>query len=544
MDTPFPNQPQPYRDRNLFVEDFALQGAMAAEGAGAFMAELREYGAQLGSAETLALGDAANRHPPELATHDARGERLDEVSFHPAWDALMEIARAAGEHCSPWSTPRAGAHVARAARAFMHAQVENGTQCPITMTFAAIPVLRRHGADIPQFSELWLPRLFAREHDARTAPVAFKRAALIGMGMTERQGGSDVRSNRTRACASSDGSYRLTGHKWFFSVPQSDAHLVLARESDGISCFFLPRFAPGGERNHIRINRLKDKLGNRSNASSEVEFDDAYACRVGAPAQGIATILEMVRYTRLDCVLGSAGIMRAVLARALHHAQHRVVFGHHLIDQPLMRNVLADLAVEVEAATSLGMRLARAFEAGEGTREHAFARLVTPAAKFWVCKRGPTLAAEAMEVLGGNGYTEESGLPRLYRELPVNSIWEGSGNVMALDVIRTMQREPETLEALQDEFDLARGGHRDFDAALSRFERERGHATEPARARRTAQEIATLVSASLLLRHAPGPVADAFCVSRLGMSAFGGAVPGTLENSAVHSDIVSRATGA
>ncbi|HZQ59699.1 MAG TPA: isovaleryl-CoA dehydrogenase [Casimicrobiaceae bacterium] len=541
--TPFPNQPAPYAERNLFAEDAALDDAVRTQGAAASMGALRAFGAKLGTAEVLGLGELANRHPPELATHDARGERVDEVTFHPAWDALMQIAREAGEHCLPWTTPTAGAQVARAAQIFLHAQVENGTQCPITMTFAAIPVLRRHQAEIPHFASVWEPRLVALTHDARSAPVAAKAAALIGMGMTERQGGSDVRSNRTRAEPTSDGSFRITGHKWFFSVPQSDAHLVLAQEATGLSCFFLPRFAPDGTRNAIRLQRLKDKLGNRSNASSEVEFEDAIAWRIGQPGQGIATILEMVRYTRLDCVLGSAGIMRAALARALHHAQQRVAFGKRLIEQPLMENVLADIALEVEAATFLALRLARAFEAPAASAEDAFARLVTPAAKYWVCKRGPALAAEAMEVLGGNGYIEASGLPRLYRELPVNSIWEGSGNVMCLDVLRMVQREPVAVDALRAELERARGRHAAFDAGLQDLHGALARPIDPQDARRVTQRIAVLLQAALLLQHAPAFVADAFCASRLAPDIYAGAAFGSLRDHAALEPILARAAG-
>jgi putative acyl-CoA dehydrogenase len=540
--TPFPNQPEPYGNRNLYLDDAALREGVRREG-GAFADDaLIAWGETLGRDDVLALGDAANRRGPELRNFDARGERVDEVDFDPAWDALMQMSKAAGEHCSPWSQPREGAHVARAAHALVHGQVENGTQCPITMTHAAIPVLQRFARAVPAFDEVWLPRLFAREHDPRSLPVDAKRGALIGMGMTERQGGSDVRSNRTRAEADVDGAFRITGHKWFFSAPQSDAHLVLAQDDDGLSCFFMPRFDTDGQRNRIRVNRLKDKLGNRSNASSEVEFEGAEAWRIGAPAHGVATILEMVRYTRLDCVLGSASIMRGALARAVHYARHRVAFGALLVDQPLMRNVLADLALEVEAATALALRLARAFEAAPGSSEHALAQVVTPAAKFWVCKRTTAFTAEAMEALGGNGYVEASAMPRLHREAPVNSIWEGSGNVMCLDVLRALQREPQALDALRAEIARARGGHRAFDAALARFESLMAHgAGDPASARIVAQGIAVLLQAALLLQHAPGVVADAFCASRCGDGAFGGAVFGTLPTTAASGEIVARA---
>ncbi len=540
MDTPFPNQPSTYAGRNLFLDDSALSEAVTREGGGTFAPELVAFGKRLGDPEVLAWGEAANRFAPELASFDAGGERVDDVAFHPAWDALMALGKDAGEHSMPWLLRQPGAMVARAAKAFLHAQVENGTQCPLTMTFAGIPVLQAHADAVPELATTWLPRLLARTHDPRSLPIHAKRGALLGMGMTERQGGSDVRSNRTHADPAGDGTFRITGHKWFFSVPQSDAHLILAQESAGLSCFFLPRFTPDGARNGIRINRLKDKLGNRSNASSEVEFDAALAWRIGPPRKGVATILAMVRYTRLDCVLGSAGIMRAALARALHHAGQRIAFGKLLADQPLMQNVLADIALETEGATALAMRLARAFESTTDTAEHALARLVTPAAKFWVCKRGPTLAAEAMEVLGGNGYVESSVLPRLYRELPVNSIWEGSGNVMCLDVLRTMQREPASIEALQTELATARGAHRAFDAALDDFATALSGKLEEQDARRLAQSVALLLQAALLLRHAPAFVADAFCASRLGSARFGGGVFGTLASAPDVRAIVRR----
>jgi putative acyl-CoA dehydrogenase len=371
----------------------------------------------------------------------------------------MELGARAGEHCAPWADPTPGAQVARGALYLLHGQVENGTQCPLTMTCASVPVLR---LATPALRDLWLPRVLTADYDPRPLPIVEKRAALVGMGMTERQGGSDVRSNLTRAHEVQDGSARLRGHKWFFSAPQCDAHLTLAQGAAGLTCYLLPRFLPDGTRNAVRINRLKDKLGNRSNASAEVEFDEALAWPIGEPGRGIATILRMVQHTRLDCVLGTAGMMRAAVSRAFHHARQRIVFGQRLVDTPLMRNVLADLALESEAATALALRLARTFEAGAEPAERALARILTPAAKYWICKRGPALAAEAMEVLGGNGYVEESALPRLYREMPVNSIWVGSGNVMCIDVVRAVRREPGASGALLDEFHAARGGHAAF----------------------------------------------------------------------------------
>jgi putative acyl-CoA dehydrogenase len=376
-------------------------------------------------------------------------------------------------------------------------------------------------------------------------PVEAKRAALLGMGMTERQGGSDVRSNRTTAVVQPDGSWRLTGHKWFFSAPQCDAHLVLARcGAEGIGCFLVPRRLPDGSRNTLALVRLKDKVGNRSNASSEVEFDGALGHLVGEPGRGIATILEMVRHTRLDCVLGSAGIVRGALGWALHHAAHRVAFGRRLVEQPLMANVLADLALESEAAIALALRLARAFDAGDDPAEAAVARVVTPAAKYWVCKRGAAFVAEAMEVLGGNGYVEENPLPRFYREAPVNSIWEGSGNVIALDVLRALSRDG-TAEALLAELDRARGEDDDYDAALATFRDDLGRLSQdPASARRTTQAIALLLQGSLLLQHAPAAVANAFCASRLRGDRFGGAAFGTLPRGTDVAAVLARAPGA
>ena len=542
VETPFPNQPPPYADRNLYADDLALVEALAREGGAGREGPVAAFALELGSAEVLALGDAANRNLPELATHDARGERIDEVRFHPAWHALMAIATAAGVHSRPWTDPGPGAQAVRGAMVHLHAQVENGTQCPLTMTYASVPVLRRAATALPALERDWLPKILAREYDPRRLPVGEKHAALIGMGMTERQGGSDVRSNRTRALPGGDGSVRLFGHKWFFSAPQCDAHLVLAQGDAGLSCFLLPRVLPDGTRNAIRINRLKDKLGNRSNASAEVEFDDAFAWPVGDPGRGIATILEMVQHTRLDCALASAGLMRAAVARAIHHARHRIAFGNTLVAQPLMTEVLADLALESEAATALALRLARAYDAPDADPERALARLVTPAAKYWICKRGPALAAEAMEVLGGNGYVEESGLPRLYREMPLNSIWEGSGNVMCLDVVRAARREPEGVAALAALLAGARGADRAYDAFVTALLEELGAPDDdPAKARGIAQRIAIGTQAALLLRHAPAGVADAFCATRLAPRILAGAAFGSLPRGGDSAAIVERA---
>ena len=538
--TPFPNQPPPYEGRNLYLTDVALRDAVAREGAGHAHADLVAWGATLGTADTFALADAANRFPPQLRTLDRRGERIDTVDFHPAWHALMQLATAAGEHCAPWTAPGPGAQVARAAMYFLHAQVENGTQCPVTMTYASVPVLARYLDD-----DLWLPRVLARDYDPRPLPVAEKRAALIGMGMTERQGGSDVRANLSGAEPAGDGTWRLRGHKWFFSAPQCDAHLILAQAGAGLTCFLLPRMLPDGSRNAVRINRLKDKLGNRSNASSEVEFDGATAWLLGEPGRGIPTILEMVAHTRLDCVIGSAGIMRSALAQALHHAQHRVAFGRRLFEQPLMAAVLADLALEVEGATALTLRLARAFDAAADAPDRALARIATPAAKYWICKRAPMVALEAMEVLGGNGYVEETPLPRLYREAPVNSIWEGSGNVICLDVLRAARRESGAIEALGAELSAARGGHRDYDRHVDALLATLTALPDnPAAGRRLAQAIALALSASVLLRNAPAFIADAFCASRLAGGPFAGAAFGSLPDGVDAARLIARIAAA
>jgi len=543
--TPFPNQPPPYEGRNLYLNDVALQEAVTREGAAHAKTELERWGETLGSAESFALADAANRNRPQLRTHDARGERIDVVEFHPTWHTLMRLATAAGEHCAPWIDPSPGSQAARAAMYFLHAQVENGTQCPLTMTYACVPVLRQHAGANTALGGIWLPRVLARDYDPRPLPIASKRAALIGMGMTERQGGSDVRANLTHAEPQSDGTWRLRGHKWFFSAPQCDGHLVLAQATEGVSCFLLPRFLPDGTRNAVQINRLKDKLGNCSNASAEVEFHDAVAWSLGEPGRGIATILEMVQHTRLDCVIGSAGMMRGALAYALHHAAHRIAFGRTLSEQPPMMAVLADMALEVEGATALALRLARAFDATSNEYDRALARIMTPAAKYWICKRAPMVALEAMEVLGGNGYVEEAPLARIYREAPVNSIWEGSGNVICLDVMRAARREPATIDALFGELDQAHGGNRDLDAHAALLRELSTAADNQAGARRFAQAIAIAFTASLLIRHAPAFVADAFCASRLRADiAFSGAAFGTLPKDADTAALIRRASGA
>jgi putative acyl-CoA dehydrogenase len=532
------NQPPPLADYDLFTTDRALVDAVAREGGGWAADHLSEFGRALGQARTIELGFEANRSPPVLEAFDRFGHRRDVVGFHPAWHELLGLAVAEGLHTGPWNEPRPGAHVARAAGFYMLGQIEAGVQCPIAMTYGAVAVLRR----APELAVDWLPRLFSRRYDPSFRPAGEKLGALMGMGLTEKQGGSDLRSNATRAEPVDGGEvYRLVGHKWFFSAPMCDAFLVLAQAPRGLTCFFLPRWTPDGDVNAIRLQRLKDKLGNRANASGEVEFEGALAWRVGNEGHGIATIIEMAVYTRLDCVLGSAGLMRQAAAQALHHAAHRSAFGRPLVDQPLMANVLADLALETEAATALALRLARAFDRDDPT-ETALARLLTPVAKFWVCKRAPILAAEALEVLGGNGYVEDGPMPRLYREAPLNSIWEGSGNVIALDALRAVAREPATVETLETELSAAHGGDRRLDLYVAdTLQALRGELSE-AEARGICENIALSLQGALLVRFAPTAVADGFCASRLAGAS--GRVLGTLPDSINASAIIDRATPA
>jgi putative acyl-CoA dehydrogenase len=502
--------------------DPALLEAVEREGAGWATPELHELGLLAGRAETQELARLANEHPPVLRSHDARGNRIDEVEFHPAWHALMETAVGHGLHAAPWADQRPGAHVARAAGFYVWSQAEAGHGCPISMTYAVVPALRH----APGLAARFEPLLATRSYDPGLRPPEGKRGLLSGMAMTEKQGGSDVRANTTRAepaPGAGDGAHMLTGHKWFCSAPMSDLFLTLAQGPAGLTCFLLPRVLPGGERNGMRLQRLKDKLGNRSNASAEVEFDAALAWQVGEPGRGVATIIAMVSATRLDCVIGSAAGMHAATVAAVHHASHRQAFGKELAAQPLMASVLADLALESQAAAAVAFRLAGAADrAARGDdREAALLRLALPAAKYWVCKRFPAHAVEALECLGGNGYVEESGLPRLYREAPLNSIWEGSGNVTALDVLRALARSPETADALLAELDAAAGADARLDGAVAGLRQlmaALGATTSVAaqhEARRLAGQIAVTLTAALLVRHAPAPVADAFCASRL-----------------------------
>ena len=534
------NQVPPLEGRNLFEDHAALQEALEREGGGWARERLRAAGAFWGG-EPMRWGVEANEHPPVLHTHDRFGNRRDEVEFHPAWHALMRAGVQQELHALPWRTDQPGAHVARAATYVCSGQAEAGFGCPITMTFAAVPALRTE----PDLAAEWVPRLTATTYDPDLKPAAEKAGALCGMAMTEKQGGSDVRANTTRALAGDDGWWELTGHKWFCSAPMCDLFLVLAQTGEGVTCFALPRVLPDGSRNAgFQLQRLKDKLGNRSNASSEVEFRGALARLVGEPGRGVPTIIEMVNHTRLDCVIGTAAGMRAAVAQATWHAAHRSAFGRRLADQPLMVNVLADLAIESEAATAVALRLARAYdEAPAHPGADAFKRLATAVAKYHVCKRAPGHAFEALECLGGNGYVEASGMPRLYREAPLASIWEGSGNVMALDVLRALARSPEALDAFFAEIDEAAGADARLDefAAATRAEFSDLESIEP-RARRVVERMALCLQGSLLVRHAPHAVADAFCAARLAGDA--GLHYGTLPPRVDAAAIVARHTPA
>lgn len=542
------NQPAPFEDVNLFTSDRVLSEAVEREGARHALGDLAAFGERLGSAEVMELGRQANVWLPVLKNFDRFGHRLDQVEFHPSYHRLMAISCEQGLHASTWdhlredleAMPAKGALIARLAGTYLMSQVEAGHGCPITMTHASIPALLFQ----PSLAREWIPRLLSRDYDERFLPVEQKRGVTIGMGMTEKQGGTDVRANTTVALPVADGGagaeYRLTGHKWFFSAPMCDAFLVLAQAPEGIACFLMPRFTPDGDPNAIRIQRLKDKVGNKSNASSEVEFQAASAWLIGEEGRGVRNILEMATYTRLDCAVASAGMMRAALATALHHCAGRTVFQKHLIDQPLMANVLADLALEVEAATALSFRVARSFDGAHASAaEAAYRRIMTPVAKYWVCKRAPGLAYEAMECLGGNGYVEEGLAGRIYREMPVNAIWEGSGNVMCLDLLRALEREPEALDVLWDEFAAARGEQPAFDAALADIQRALADRQSlESRSRYLVERLAKVAAAAQLILFAPAAVADAYCATRLGRD--GGDLYGTLPTGADSAAILAR----
>jgi putative acyl-CoA dehydrogenase len=532
------NQPPPLENYNLYECDRPLREAVVREGGAPVEERAREFGALLGKAETLKLGELANSYPPVLRTHDRFGNRIDEVEFHPAWHELMRLGISAGTHSLPWANQsepaqvgratthvgravahvgRAGAHVGRAALMMLSHQVEEGHSCPITMTFAVVPSLRIQ----PELAAEWEPRVLSNEYDPRFIPANEKRGALFGMAMTERQGGSDVRANTTRArplAKRGPGElYEINGHKWFCSAPMSDAFLVLAQAERGLSCLLLPRWKPDGSRNAFHIQRLKDKLGNRSNASSEVEFHGALAWLIGEEGRGVVNIIEMVRHTRLDCTFGSAATMRRAIAEVLHHAHHRYAFGDRLINQPLMKNVLADLCVEYESAVALALRLARSFdEAASAETQRRFSRVATAIGKYWITKRAVAVVAEALECLGGNGYVEEAPLARLYRDVPLNSIWEGSGNVQCLDVLRAMRKEPETASALFAELDAATGIDVRYDKLLAETKVELSDQSgSEGRARRIVESLGVALQASLLLKHGHGAVKEAFCSSRL-----------------------------
>ncbi|MHB8572987.1 MAG: acyl-CoA dehydrogenase family protein [Candidatus Dormibacteria bacterium] len=509
------NQPPPLQDYNPVLADRVLTESLEWAGAAWALPQLVELGARAGSAEAIEWGFLANRNPPVLRTHDRFGNRIDEVDFHPAWHRLMEVAVGNGLHASPWRDPRPGAHVARAAMFYTWSQVEGGHGCPVSMTYAVIPALRRQ----PEVARQWEPLITSLDYDPGLRSPMSKRGLLFGMAMTEKQGGSDVRANSTTATpvgATGPGSeYLLNGHKWFCSAPMCDAFLVLAQAPGGLSCFLLPRVLPDGTRNSFMIQRLKDKLGNRSNASSEIELRDTLATMIGEEGRGVRTIIEMVNHTRLDCVIGSAALMRQAVSQATHHTSNRRAFGKLLTDQPLMLNVLADLAVEAEATIVVMMRLAAALDSGNESESH-FRRLALAVSKYWTTKRAIAVAAEALECHGGNGYVEESVMPRIYREAPLNSIWEGSGNVNALDALRAMAREPESLSAFMSELELAHGMDPAFDAAVAALGRELSGAGDvESGARRIVERMAVLLQGSLLLRHGSPGVASAFCRSRV-----------------------------
>ncbi|MBV8147890.1 MAG: acyl-CoA dehydrogenase family protein [Candidatus Eremiobacteraeota bacterium] len=530
------NQPPPLESINVYAADRALVEAVERETQNASTGELFALGELAGRPETIALGFDADEHPPELRTHDRFGHRIDEVRFHPAWHELMRHATEYGLHAAPWRDREAYPHVLRAAKFFIWSQVEAGHGCPLSMTYAAVPVVSMQ----PEIAAVWIRRFAERGYDPRLIPIADKESALCGMGMTEKQGGSDVRANATRAAAvqtrGAGCEYLLTGHKWFCSAPMCDAFLMLAQAPDGISCFFVPRVLPDDTRNFFAIVRLKNKLGNRSNASSEIELHDTHGWLIGEEGRGIQTIVEMVNYTRLDCIVGSAGLVRQALSQAIHHAAYRRTFGELLVDRPLMQNVLADLALESEAATALFMRLARTID----EQTVPLKRIGTALGKYYVCKRPPLVVGEALECLGGNGYVEESILPRLYREAPLNSIWEGAGNINALDVLRILSRQPESFEALRAEIVLGQTEPR-IAAEAARLERDlRESEALEARARWVAERLTLLWQAALLVRHAPSFVADAFLVSRLGEGA--GRTVGTLPAATRFRAIIERAS--
>ena len=543
------NQPPPREGVNFFTGDKTLVETVEREGAAHAADSLAAFGAKVGSAEVLDLGRQANAYLPVLKGFDRFGHREDRVEFHPSYHVLMAISVKQGLHGSPWdhlkdgldAKPKPGAVVARLAGTYMMTQAEAGHGCPITMTNAAVPALLFQ----PSLAKEWVPRILSRQYDGRFLPAREKTGVTLGMGMTEKQGGTDVRANTTSAMPAGKGGpgeeYRITGHKWFFSAPMCDAFLVLAQAPGGISCFLMPRFLPDDSVNAIRIQRLKDKVGNKSNASSEVEFQAASGWLIGEEGRGVRNIIEMATYTRFDCAVATAGMMRQAVSQAVHHCSYRTVFQKKLVDQPLMTNVLADLALETEAATALSFRVARSFDrAHEDEAEAAFRRIMTPVAKYWVCKRAPNLASEAMECLGGNGYVEEGIAGRIYREMPVNAIWEGSGNVMCLDVLRALAREPQALDVVFAELDKAKGANAAYDGALDALKDAfTDMGSLEARSRQVVEQMAKVAAGALLLQHAPGFVSDAYCTTRLGRD--WGDVYGTLPVGADQRAIIERA---
>ena len=537
------NQPGALEDYNLYLADGALREAVAREGAEWAEGDLRAFGVLTGSRELIELGFQANENKPVLHTHDRYGRRVDEVRFHPAYHRLMQISIEHGLHASHWSDPRPGAQVARAAKFYMQSQVEAAHCCPITMTSAAIPALRLQ----PDIAAQWEGKILARHYDPRNIPAEQKEGITIGMAMTEKQGGSDVRANTTRAIPLGGGGpgqpYELVGHKYFVSAPMCDAFLVLAQAPGGLSCFFLPRWRPDGSKNPLQIQRLKNKMGNVANASSETELRGAYAVMIGDEGRGVATILKMVSMTRFDCMIGSAAGMRQAAVQAMHHCSQRAAFGKLLAEQPLMQNVLADLAIESEAALTMTMRIARALDSSEQSEsEKLLVRIGTAVGKYWICKRTPGHAYEAMECIGGSGVMEDSIMPRLFRESPVNSIWEGSGNVQCLDMLRAMQREPGSLETLMGELKQASGANRYLDEYVARLAGEfKDLADIEYRARSIVEKMALALQGALLVQHGNQAVADAFCVSRLsGQSS--GLVYGNLPRGVDCASIIKRAT--
>lgn len=534
------NQPQPLENYNLYLADTALQSAVEREGASWAFSDLIAFGELAGQRESIERGFQANKYQPELRTHDRYGHRIDQVDFHPSYHQLMTTAIEHGLHASPWSDPKPGAHVARAAKYYLHTQVEAAHGCPITMTFAAIPALRHQ----PNLLREWAPKIMARTYDPSNRPHTEKSAVTIGMAMTEKQGGSDVRRNTTRAYpigqTGPGEAYELVGHKWFVSAPMCDAFLVLAQTDNGLSCFLVPRWRPDGSKNPLQIQQLKQKMGNAANASSETELRGALGWMVGEEGRGVRTIIEMVATTRYDCMIGSSSGMRQAAAQAIHHASNREAFGARLSEQPLMQNLLADLALESEAAMTYTMRIARAMDNQDNEHEKLLSRIATPIGKYWICKRTPNHAYEAMEVIGGTGVMENHIMPRLFRESPVNAIWEGSGNVQCLDILRAIEKQPDVLDAYFMELQKAQGVNRRFDTFLNGIKSEFTDTnTLQYRGRIIADKMALGLQAALLLQHSTSDVADAFCLSRLASN--GGLNYGTMPTGVNCAAIVERA---